>query len=199
MASNAENVSIWWRHYVAAQPRQWRLEGNISNHKDMTLLAFQLLKVRGGCSWIALIKLKFWIPSLNRCSQKMILHSFLNYYRAKLPTYWSSQYKPKWSGEATLMFKSETVGSDQIPCRIFKELPGEFAPIFTALFRHSLDTPCPLFGHKYLFLPSIRRDHGVCQKTITGFPWHVYRASCSNTYSVSISGIIWTDMGYSPL
>ena len=40
---------------------------------------FHPLKVEDNCFRIALIKLKFWIPNLNRCSQKRILHSSRNY------------------------------------------------------------------------------------------------------------------------
>ena len=35
---------------------------------------------------------------------------------------------------------SKVIGPDQIPCRILKELSVELAPIFTALFRQSLNT-----------------------------------------------------------
>ena len=87
---------------------------------------------------------------------------------------------------------SKAAGPDQIPCRILKELSVELAPIFVALLRQSLNTGAlpSLSGHKRLFLPSIKRDHGVCQKTTARFPWLVYRASCSNTYSVGISETI---------
>ena len=58
-----------------------RLEAFLEIYKSQrqTLLAFHPLKVWDDCFRIALIKLKFWIPNLNRCSQKRILYSSLNY------------------------------------------------------------------------------------------------------------------------
>ena len=73
---------------------------------------------------------------------------------------------------------SKAAGPDQIPCRILKELSVELAPIFTALFRQSLNTGTlsSLWSQAFVS-PIYEKGHGVCWKTTAPFPWLVHRAS----------------------
>ena len=96
----------------------------------------------------------------------------------------------------------KAAGPDQIPCRLphTKELSVELAPIFAALFWQSLNTGAlPSLWSQAFVSPIYKKGPQCVPENYRRFPWLVYRASCSNTYSVGISGTIYTDMGYSPL